>query len=36
MLNVWRSFLLQLLERGEIRFHKIGPHRCVRYQDVIA
>lgn len=36
LLNVSRAFLVLLLGRGDIPYHKVSTHRCVRYNDAIA
>lgn len=36
VLGVSRQFLIQLLEKGEIPFHKTGTHRRVYVRDVTA
>ena len=35
-LNVSRPYMITLLERGELRYTKVGTHRRIQFKELIA
>jgi excisionase family DNA binding protein len=34
LLNISRPFLNKILDRGQLKFHKVGTHRRIRFSDL--